>query len=145
MNITLQTPKMIHLASRKNRLFVLLLCTFFILLSVLYILDQDWSDPDWIRLLGALFHICFAGFMYWHSRSAQMQLYPDHLMYRLAGKRQKHIIPITPVTQISKDWKGIYFHHEDKVNKLPMYVDGDAYGLKVYEEVKAYYKLEEIQ
>jgi hypothetical protein len=89
---------------------------FFITILILIgsLISQDWNKPNWLQLFSAVINVLVFYIITTQTyKKTRIELYKNHLIYRLTGQKQDSTIAINNQTKISYDWKGIYFNNDN--------------------------------
>ena len=105
--------KQINLYSKKT---VFAKAFFFLTVLILIgsLISQDWNKPNWLQLFSAAGNVLVFYIITTQTyRKTRIELYKNHLIYRLTGQKQDSTIDINNQTKITHDWKGIYFSNNN--------------------------------
>lgn len=125
----------------RNRLVNILFAVGCLLL-ISYVVTEDWKDPNWTMLASLGLNAFFVTYLKFNYRNLTLQLYEDHIIFKPLGKDIEERINVTPESEFSKDWKGIYIKNGNTLDKVPLEFMSNKEGNRLYSQIRRFYNRE---
>jgi len=109
------------------------------LLIIIYLLTEDWKDPNWILMASVVLNAIFVSYLKFGYRNLTLELFEDQIVFRSLNTRTKQKIEVSGTSEFSKDWKGIYIRNQEQVDKIPLEYMGRKEGNQLFLEIKGFY------
>ena len=125
--------------TRKTAILIFLILTGVIFVSNM--LSQDWSDPNWLSLISSGLNVVVFYFMFTNTyNNVRIELHKNQVVYRLAGQQEDSSITFSENTNISKDWKSIYFQTEGERNSISLDGISTKNGENIFKSIVDFYE-----
>ena len=125
--------------TRKKLFFILLIIS--VILPVLYLITEGWSDPNWLLLFSLTCNLFAVLWIYrTNYKNTKIKLFKDKIIYRLAGQKKEELISVFEETVFSKDWKGVYIKKDNDSNMISLNGINFKEGERIFKELKDFYK-----
>lgn len=126
---------------RIRKIIILSLIVFLIGLFVISLIIQNWNDPHWLLIASISLNVFTFVMIYLSSyKNTKIELNNDKLVYRLVNMKNDEVISIDENTEITKDWKGIYFKNNTDSKMISLNYMWNMESNKLFDELKNYYK-----
>ena len=109
-------------------------------LVVTYLVTEDWGDPNWLLLASLSANVFMVGSIGLTYRNTGLQLMEDQIRFRPLGKKETASLRVSPQSEFSKDWKGIYVKDGHEIQKIPLEYMTSKEGEALFNEIRAYYR-----
>jgi hypothetical protein len=125
----------------KKTVFAKVFFVITILILIGSLISQDWNKPNWLQLFSAVGNVLVFFILTTQTyKKTRLELYKNHLIYRLTGQKQDSTIIINNQTKITNDWKGIYFNNDNSAEFITTNNMSKKEANKIFNKIEQFYK-----
>lgn len=124
---------------KSRNILVNVLFGFWWLLIIIYLLTEDWKNPNWTLMASVALNAVFVSYLKFGYRNLTLEPFEDQIVFRSLNARTKQKIEVSGTSEFSKDWKGIYIRNEKQVDKIPLEFMSTKEGNQLFLELLRFY------